>query len=212
MPSYFLAIPADYFEGAIRPALAASRRTGSFAPLQPLCGPLLAAADRLAIADAGRLLEAVRRGIPFDRRLWRALVEEVLLLAAEEVPEIRLAPRSLCRLLGVAGAGQGPREHFTAIEQAVWGSRELAFGPYPFRPLQVGLNECDDVARLAGYLAGVDASRWRADDLVGLPELDDDADRAEELAFVTEGLQSLRDFYCRSAVAARVMVCEPAAG
>lgn len=207
MPNLFLALDADWFAGEIRPALTASRHQQAFAPLKSLCARLLPRVEAFGVAEVGQLLAAIQEGAAYDRHLWRGLVADILLLAATEIPEIRLPPRTLCLLLGEVGAGQGPREKFSPIEQALFGSRELSFGSHPYRPLEVGVNETADVARLADYLAGIDRAGWLVDDRVVLAELDAE-DRDEELAFLREGAQSLSHFYARSVRANQLIICE----
>jgi hypothetical protein len=186
--------------------LAISRKQRSFLPLQPLCRHLVPKAAVQGIPRAGELLQAVLDGAEFDRHLWRGLVADLLLLAADETPEIPLAPRSLKRLLGVP-EGERSREAFTPIEQALSSSRELTFGPYPYRPLTVGWNDREDVGRLANELKQIDATGWQPSDLAGLPELAEPEEWQEELTFAREGLTALADFYHRSATRC-VIVCE----
>jgi hypothetical protein len=50
----------------------------------------------------------VARGLPYDRHFWRALVGEVLLFAADDIPEFQTCADTLCCLLAM-GARGGPQ-------------------------------------------------------------------------------------------------------
>ena len=51
------------------------------------------------------------------------------------------------------------------------------------------------IARLAGALVSLDLEAWSADALAGLPGLDEDEDRADELAFVREWFPALVEMF-----------------
>lgn len=197
------------FHERLAPALAASWARRSFAPLLPLAEwlqPVLTAARLSFFTGADEPLWTRVAELPFERRTWRLLVGEVLLLAAHEVPELETAPDTLRHLLAPAADAAAPRPRRPAIDQAHFGSRDLCFGPAPYRPEHAGFNARADVARLASYLAGIDATRWQPDDLAGLPDLVDDA--AEELDFVRDWLPALTQLYQRAAARQQVVVCE----
>ncbi len=222
---YFLVLPADLFEGSIRPALAQSRRLASFEPCRALCRSLLPAAsafrERYHSGATEPILEQVARDLPYDRDWWKQLVGEVLLFAAEEIPEFQLAADTWCCLLapelygawraGVDPAGDqaflGVREQFALIQQALWGSRDLTFGPAVYRPDQAGLNLQADVDRLAGYLEAVDPGQWEESALELLRDCDPD-DRAEELSYAQEWFPELRDLFRRVCAAGQVLIHE----
>src|SRR5271168_1815670 len=129
MALYFLLLDAERFAGEIVPALAASWRQRSFAPCQALClslQPAAAAFGRENYLGAGEsMLDAVLRGVAFDRVFWRALAGELLWFVASEIPEVPTALDSLPLLLGDQANESGAREHLTPIQQAHHGSRDL---------------------------------------------------------------------------------------
>ena len=111
-----------------------------------------------------------------------AVVGEVLLFTAVEIPEFETCEETLCRLLapplptlprpgGRAGWGQvvDQREHWVPIQQAHRGTRDLMFGSAVYRPEHAGYNNVDDVSRIADYLSAVRPENWRPADLMGLP-------------------------------------------
>src|SRR4051794_1842239 len=128
MPLYFLLLDAPLFHDAIRPALAAAWRQRTFEPCRPLAAQLEPAVraftERYHLGTEEPLLAQVRRSLPFDRHYWTLLAGEVLLYAAAEVPEIQVAPETLCCLLAPAQYRQGdvPRERFAPIQQAHYGT------------------------------------------------------------------------------------------
>jgi hypothetical protein len=216
MPLYFLVHDADLFHGAMVPALAAAWRGRSFAACRDLCARLVPAAREYATRyhtgpEEPLLCRVAAAGgaVPFGREMWRFLTGEMLLYAAAEIPEFQTAPETLAWLLapGASSPDDGPRERLPPIWQAHRGSRDLSFGG-PYRPGQAGLNDRDDVTRLAGYLTALDPGGWTAAALAGLPGLDDEEERAEELAFARDCLASLRDLYERADRGGQVVVCE----
>ncbi len=214
MPIYYLVLKADSFQAQLRPALAASWRQRSFGPCRALCAALRPEAEAFArryhTGAEEPLLSLVERGLAFDRDLWRALVGEVLLYSAEEVPEVQSAPETLCCLLAPEQYRQGdvPRERFAPIQQTHFGSRDLVFGGGIYRPEQAGYNDAADVARLAGYLAGVDPRHWTAAELADLRDAGDEEERVEEVELVREWFPALCDLYRRAAAQRRMVVCE----
>jgi hypothetical protein len=216
MADYFLVLDGTLFETQLRPALGEAWRRRSFAPCRDLCASLAPAAEEFARryhtgADES-IVARVGAGLPFDRDFWRLLAGEVLFVAAEEIPEIQTCPRTLACLLApdvrAADADELALPQLPPVLQAHRGSRELAFGPAVYRPGAAGLNDVADVARLAGYLASVRPEEWRPDDLRGLPGLEGDEDRADELAFAREWFPALRDLYTSAGTRGRVVVCE----
>ena len=199
MADYFLMLDAAAFEGRIRPALAASRRSHGFDPCRALCAELVPAArayaERYHVGGDEPMPARVAAGLPFDRDYWRALVAEVLLCTAVEIPEFQTCEDALCLLLA-----PGP------IRQAHHGTRDLTFGATVYRPDRAGYNNAGDVARLADYLAAVRPSEWTPDALTGLA--DDEEERAEELAFAREWFPSLADLFRRARERGCVLVHE----
>ncbi len=201
MADYFLMLDAAAFEGRIRPALAASWRLRGFDPCRALCAELVsparAYAERYHVGGDESMPARVAAGLPFARDYWRALVAEVLLYTAVEIPEFQTCEDALCLLLP-----PGP------IRQAHRGARDLTFGAAVYRPEHAGYNNADDVARLAGYLASVRPAEWAPDALIGLPGAEDVEERAEELAFAREWFPSLADLFKRARDRGCVLVHE----
>jgi hypothetical protein len=211
---YFLVHDDALFEASIRPALAASWRARSFEPCRALCASLLGAARAYArryhTGEDEPLLAHVARGLPFDRHCWKALAGEILLYAAAEIPEFPSNTEDLVRILAPehSRAGVANREAFAPIQQALLGSRDLTFGSAVYRPEHAGYNNCADIVRLAEYLQGVRPEEWTPADLEGLPDLGDEADRADELDFVREWFPELAGLYRRAAGRGQVVVIE----
>jgi hypothetical protein len=152
----------------------------------------------------------VARGVSFDRHFWNLLVSELLLYSAAEIPEIQIAPETLCCLLAPETYRQGsvPRASFVPIQQAHFGTRELVFGTRCYRAEQAGYNDIDDVARLSRYLAAQSPHTWAVADLAGLRDITDDEERAEELEFAREWFPTLAELYQRAAARRHIIVCE----
>jgi hypothetical protein len=213
MSIYFLVHDAETFHQTLSPALAESWQRRAFEPCRPLAGLL-----RDAVEEFGRryhtlveesILFRLGQGLPFDRGTWRLLVGEVLLYGAREIPEIQTAPETLTCLLAAPRFSEGnpSRDQFASIQQALFGTRDLAFGTGYYRPEQAGWNDVPDVARLADYLAGVDPGLWTATDLAALPGMADE-DRAEELEFARDWFPDLAGIYRRAESHAFVIICE----
>ena len=214
MPLYFLLLDGARFHGEVVPALATAWRQRRFAPCRPLCAGLVPAVRAFAERyhtgpDEALLCRVAREEVAFDRDVWRLLVGEVLLYGAADIPEFQTAADTLTYLLAPDELREAPpsRERSAPIVQAHHGSRDLILGGY-YRPEYAGYNDGGDVTRLADYLAGIDPGRWGPEDLAGLPELTEEEDRADELAFAGECLAALRQMYERAQAAAQVVVCE----
>ena len=179
MADYFLMLDAAAFEGRVRPALAASRRLRGFDPCRALCAELAPAAhayaERYHVGGDEPLVVRVAGGLSFDRDAWRALVGEVLLFTAVEIPEFQTCEETLGALLAPEQEGKEitERESLPPILQAHRGSRDLTFGAAVYRPEHAGYNNAADVARLADYLAAVRPERWTPADLAGLAGADE---------------------------------------
>lgn len=214
MAEYFLCLNAETFLESIRPVFAASWRLRSFEPCRSLCHQFLPAArdytERYHLGEEETLVARVAAGLSFDRAVWRLLVGEMLLFAAVEIPEFQSNAETLrCLLAPEQYRGEAMlREQFTPIQQVLRGSRDVTFGVAIYRPEQAGYNDPEDVARLAAYLAAVQPQRWTVDDLWALPDIQDDDERADELAFVREWFPVLVDLYQHARSEQHVLVIE----
>jgi hypothetical protein len=214
MPVYYMLMDADLFSRRMRPALAASWQERSFDPCRPLCQELAPAArafaDRFHAGQEKPLLCWVTEGLPFDRHFWQLLVGELLLFAAAEIPEIEVAPETLCALLApdTYQLGALPRERFPPIQQAHFGTRQLLFGARCYRPEHAGYNDLDDVARLHEYLLHQTPERWTVTGLAELRDISNDEERQQELEFAKEWFPALRDLYQRAATLNQLVISE----
>jgi hypothetical protein len=214
MPLYFFVLKQKWFFDRVRPALSTSWKKRDFGPCRTLCADLLPTVDSFAqryhIDPTQTLIHHVTQGLGFERDSWRCLVGEVLLFGAEEVPEFETAPETLCCLLSPESYGEDtlPRERFSPIQQAHFGSRDLLFGGAYYRPEHAGWNDGADVVRLAAYLEAVDPGRWRVEDLRPLTQLKTDEDRADELAYAREWFPALQELYRRAMKKSEILACE----
>lgn len=214
MAEYFLCLDSENYLQHIRPALGESWRQRSFEPCRSLCHALLPAArayaQRYHTGEEETLVARIAEGLPFDRACWRMLAGEVLLFAAHEIPEFPCNAETLSCLLTpqTNRLHEVSREQLSPIQQALRGSRDVTFGSAVYRPDRAGLNGVADVARLADYLAAVETQRWTVDDLRQLHDLEDDDERADELAFVREWFPVLVDLYRRTQTQGRIIVVE----
>jgi hypothetical protein len=211
MADYFLVHDRSVFEESLRPVLAAAWRQRSFAPCLAVCRDWMAAAHdyvrRYHVNPEGIVLFQMEQGLLFDRGLWRTLAGELILFAAREVPEIPRNVDTLLALLAPSVSEEIPRTERPAIDQALHGSRDVAFGPVLYRPQYAGYNDADDVLRLADYLASIRTEEWTTTNLPALAGLVNE-ERADEIAFADEWLAVLAGLYRRSAEAGRVIVLE----
>lgn len=209
-----MVLDADLFSRRMSPALTASWRLRSFEPCRTLCSDLAPAARAfttgLATDPDEPLLCKVARDLPFDRHFWHLLVDELLLVAAVEIPEIQIAPDVLCCLLAPELYRQGaiPRARFAPIQQAHFGKRELLFGTRGYRAEVAGYNDPNDVALLSEYLASQAPEDWTAADLMELRDVAEEEDRHEELSFAREWFPALRELYQRASAQGQLIVCE----
>ncbi|HVS35224.1 MAG TPA: hypothetical protein VMS17_06550 [Gemmataceae bacterium] len=214
MADYFLALDAADFEGRVRPALAASRRRASFDPCRALCAELISAAraykDRYHVGGAEALVQSVADGMTFHRDVWRALVGEILLYTAVEIPEFQTCEATLVHLLAPGRGAEdiGERSSLPPIVQAHRGARDLTFGAAIYRPEQAAYNNAGDVARLTAYLATVRPERWSQSDLVGAPGAENEEEQEQELAFAREWFPALADLFRRAQERSWVLVHE----
>ena len=200
-----------------------------FEPCRELCRELLPQARAYAerfhadLADSllQRLAEDQGPALPFDRSFWRQLAGEVLLFAAEEIPEFQTAADTWCcllapdlyrsRLAGIdpddAHGYLGTRPEFAPIQQALWGSRDVNFGAAVYRPDHAGLNLAPDIERLTCVLDQVDPLRWTETDLARIRDVPS-GERGEELAYAQEWFPVFRDLFRRMRQAGQVLVHE----
>jgi hypothetical protein len=201
MAQYFLLLDAAEFHDQFRPALVASWRKRSFAPLGTLTDMLLPRmrdfAVRYHLGSQEPLLAQVAGGLPFDRTFWHHLVGEVLWYGAVDIPELQTAEPAWTCLVKPPGT----------IVQAHRGSRDLVFGGGFYRPDAAGWNDVEDVRRLAASLAGVDVNTWQPEELAALNDIAVD-ERAEELADAQAWFPDFASFYRQAAEAGRIVVCE----
>jgi hypothetical protein len=210
MKLYFLLIDSLWFHQTLTPTLGASIRKRSFRPCFDLCGSLLPAVETYAnsfpLGQAASLIHQVSQGLPFDRSLWKALVGEMLLYGASEMPEL---PNIFATLKGILGSDTHlARSDFSPIEQVELGSRDIVIGGSCYRPEHAGLNDENDVKRLTNYLKSLDPSTWSPTDLETASELSSEEDREAELEFIRQELPNLLQIYGRACDRQQVIVCE----
>ncbi|MFL5242108.1 MAG: hypothetical protein ACJ8FY_08365 [Gemmataceae bacterium] len=212
MKLYYMLIDAERFHQRLAPALGASWRRRSFDPCRTLCTDLLPAvkafAERYHMTFEDSLLHQFQASLPFDRATWRALVSEILLYSAAEVPELPNIFATLKCVLAGMPTVNADRLDFTPFEQIELGSRDLMFGGGYYRPEQAGLNDRDDVARLANYLNSLQPEMWTASALEGLSELPLNEEREEELEFVRQEFPTLERIYHGARLSGQVIICE----
>jgi hypothetical protein len=212
MPLYLYLLENQNWETSIAPSLAAAWQQRSFVPCRDLCRSLLPRCDAFAqqyqLGPEKPLITSVVSGMPFDRRFWHHLVSEILVYAAEEIPEIETAPETMCCLLAPTHYRNriNNRASFAPIQQVHFGTRDLVFGGGHHRPEHAGWNSVEDVRRLAQYLAAQNPGSWRPADLELI--LAQEEDRIEELDYVREWYPSLRHLFERAAASDWIVVCE----
>jgi hypothetical protein len=211
MPVYFLLLESAWFEQQMVPSLAAAWRQRSFAPCRDLCKTLVPAAGAFTAAyhtgPEKSLLEMAADDLAFDRHFWQLLVGEILLFAAQEIPEIQICPDTLRCLLVPERSADAlvlPQQR-PPIEQAHFGSRYLLFGGRVYRPEYAGYNNRADVVRLADYLAAQRPQEWTPN---ALTLITDEAERSEELEIAREWFPALQELYQRARLGNQVVVCE----
>jgi hypothetical protein len=204
----FYVLATAFFHDRLQPALTASWSARSFKPCLALCTEILDRCGRDAPHDC--LLRQVAAGLPFASRSWHALAGEFMLLGREDMPLIEIAPRTLCCLLApdCDRPGDGPRSAFVAIEQVLFGSRDLRFGGAFYRPDCAGYNDMTDVRRLLAYLEAIDPAGWTEAMLQPINELASIEDRAEELAFLRDWWPPLVEVHRDAVRHDCVIVCE----
>src|SRR6202453_3749007 len=122
MPHLFCPIDEGLFSQRIQPIMARCRRERTFAAGRGLFEEMLPRIRAYHASYHGLAVEALveqaLRGLSFDAAAWRAVVGEVLLFTADELPLLRLSPQALCCLL--ADSLETPREQFAPIQQVVY--------------------------------------------------------------------------------------------
>jgi hypothetical protein len=206
MLHYFYLLNGIWFANRMQPALAESWRRRSFAPCLPLCREL---DDAAPVADDS-VVRLILAGLAYDRVLWHALIGECLIYGAEAMPRLALAPDALCCLLAPErlGADAADAARRSPIEQMHFGAKELRFAGGWHRPDHVGWNDSADVERQTEYARAVDPRSWSAAALTPLPDLANDSEREEELAYVRDWWPALVDWYQQAHAARQVIVCE----
>jgi hypothetical protein len=212
MADYFLVHDPDLLDHQLRPALGRAWWQRRFDPCLELCRDFLPAARAYAQRYHIHLDETVLAHVEqlsFDRTLWRTLAGELLLFTARDVPELSIPAATLSCLLSPDQLPTRPadRAAFAPIHQALYGARELTFGPAVYRPEHAGLNHRADVEALAGYLGGIRTGDWSPEQLASLPDLDE-ADRADEVDMAREWFAALATLYADCARAGHVLVLE----
>jgi hypothetical protein len=203
MVDYIFVHHRAVLERQLRPALADAWAVRSFAPclrIDEFVTPLAREyARRYHVAQECLLSLRLKEGLSFDRSVWRALVGELLIVTAHEIPEFAapLEPLALILAPGSPEAEQLDRASAPPIRQALHGSRDLTIGRVPYRPEHTGFNDAGDVARIAGYLESIDPAALSFPDGPTSSGMSDGG-RDEELLDAREALAFLRDLYCRS--------------
>ncbi|MBI3409668.1 MAG: hypothetical protein HY040_15110 [Planctomycetes bacterium] len=202
MAPYFYLLESAFFL-ELTTSLGECRRQRSFSPSLDLCMKL-----RGRGVPSGSVCEAVIVGLTFDRHIWHALIGDCLVHGASDIPRIPIDPSSLCQILAPNQCDESARERFTSIQQVLYGSRDLRFGGGYYRPDQAGFNALEDVARLSVYLSSVDPRAWIAESLHPKEGLEDEHERAEELAQLRDWWPALVEMYVGADAKEQVIVCE----
>jgi hypothetical protein len=147
--------------------------------------------------------------LSFDRGTWRTLIGELLLFAADDIPEIPDIFATLALLLDpMTPWATDDRQAFGPWHRLCRGTRDLRFGGVFYRPEKAGINDVDDVCKLAAYLATIDLTRRTPADLQILPGLDSAEDRAGELEFIKDAFPTVRRLYEHARQHRQVIICE----
>jgi hypothetical protein len=212
MPIYFYLHERRWFQDEFVRGMAECRRLRSFRPCLALCRSMAAAAQdywrRFHIGDDVPLVCQVDAGSRYEPNIWELLVGELIVVGAQQIPEIALAPEMLCRLAAGGPVEIDPleRESFAPMQQAHLGTRALRLGPAHYRPRHVGWNDSDAVARLAAYLAAVSPETWAGETLIQCGVEPDEA--ADERDYAITCLTDLRNVYDGAAAAGLIIVAE----
>ena len=198
MADYLLVHDRLKFE-LMRPVLATSWRRKSFRDCAPYLDAWRDAAHQYAhsyhIDPQEILLLSVEPKTRFASALWRTLVGELLVVTADEMPELPGHLESLARLLPESLA-----------VQTLEGCGDLLFGLATYRPGRSRFNSIEDNRGLLDELRAIDSSKWSAEMLLS-GEMDRE-DASEELLFAREWFAVLLDLYERVVRDDRVIVFE----
>ena len=195
----YLLIHEDAAFARLRPSLGDAYVRRSFCGLEAQLGPWREAARAYARSyhiDPGEIfLLGVEPATPFSRAAWRTLVGELLVVTADELPELPGHLESLGRLLPAPLA-----------REALRGCADLVFGLATYRPGMAGFNSVEENERLLGELRAVDPSAWTESMLVS--ETIDPEEAREELLDARDGYAFVVELYERVVRAGRVIVFE----
>lgn len=198
MADYLLVHDGAGFE-RLRPVLALAYARRAFLGWEAHLGAWQAAALRYARAyhiDPGEIfLLGVGPRTHFSPAAWRTLVGEILVVTAEEMPELPGHLGSLSRLLPAPLA-----------RQALQGCADLTFGLATYRPGLAAYNTADANGRLLGELRAIDPTRWTESMLVS--DERDAEDAREELLYARDWFAVVVDLYARVVRDERIIVFE----
>jgi hypothetical protein len=193
----FLLHNPQFFRTDVVPAIAACFRSRSFDAFSQLNMLVASRIDRLAeralLIPNERPLFSECPNLPFHRRTWRHLAGELLLYAADEIPDFPVEPDLLSQFL--------PPDLVQRIHD---GSRELTFDGIPYRPDNSGFHDVEDVADIASQLKSFDCSHWPAQRLAHVPA----EDRDDELAFARQCFTHMQSMFELAMANDHLIVCE----
>lgn len=201
MPYFFYLLEGAFFLEKVLPTLAACQRGRTFAPLKDLLPHLFIPAGDYSILNQAAEMS-------FDRAVFQAVVGQVLIFGAREMPRLPLDPKSLIPMLSPDCPEQEDRSAYSPIKQVFQGSRDLVIGRLPYRPFHVGWNNPADVARLWQYLKALDPAAWSESLLPPLAGLEQPEDREEEVAMIRDWWPDLVGLYRRARDEKGILVCE----
>lgn len=192
----FLLHDAERLECRLGPSLGNCAHRRSFAPLHQLLedfkSDIHETARRFHLGP-GERPNCLNRELRFDRRTWRQVAGELLLLLATESPSFPVTPELLARFIDPALVARLHR-----------GSRDLWFGGMPYRPDRSAWHARPDLVELAGKLAGIDLAGWSTEVLIDVP-IDE---RPDELEFARQRFRDLKAMIESARDRGQVIVCE----
>ncbi len=213
MLPFFYLFQESFFLKNMLPALTEAWKQKQFLPCRELCGHLVRKEPSMPDHAMNR---QVSQGIGFDKSYWKCLVGECLVYGAVDVPRVTITPQTVCALidpsphasLRACGIDAMPRPYGSLVLQALFGSRDLAFGTAFYRPDRAGWNDAADCARLLVYLQSIRTDNWRTEDLAALVELADPEERQEELLHAREWWPDFVELYQTAVEDGLMLVCE----
>jgi hypothetical protein len=198
MADYLLVHDGAVFE-RLRPILADAYARRTFLGWESHLGAWQGSALRYAQTyhiDPGEIfLLGFEPRTRFSPASWRALVGELLVVTAAEMPELPGHLESLSRLLPPSLA-----------RQALQGCADLTFGLATYRPGLAATNSVDANRRLLGELRAVDPAGWTESML--LSEEIDAEDAREELFYARDWFAVLVELYERVVRDDRIIIFE----